>query len=244
MKKRILIGIPVYNEEKHISDVLKGVCAYTDSILVVDDGSTDSTSEILHRYSVDVIRHEKNHGVGRTLQCMFRWAELHNYDWLITLDSDGQHEPSSIPDFIERINHDEVDIVSGSRYLEAYQDNDEPPKERAAINHQVTTELNDALGIHITDTFTGYKAYRVSTLKAFDIDVDGYAFPIQFWVQAAINKLRIGELPIRLIYNDLSRSFGDKLDNPVTRLDYYRTILCNELRKNESLLLAMEKIPC
>ena len=176
---------------------------------------------------------------------MFKWASQHSFDWLITLDSDGQHEPSSIPHFIKRIKLDDADIISGSRYLETFETNDIPPEERMAINRQVTLELNDALGTQITDTFTGYKAYRVSTLKSFDIDVDGYAFPIQFWVQAAVKQLRISEIPIRLIYNDLNRTFGGRLDDSTVRLDYYRAVLCNELRKNKSQLPnALEHVPC
>lgn len=245
MKKRILIGIPVYNEEKHLHTVLKEVCKYQYRVLVVDDGSTDQTPNLLAEYDVETIIHAENHGVGRTLQGMFKWAAKHNYDWLITLDSDGQHDPLEIANFIERINNNDSDIISGSRYLECHPENDHPPKEREAINRQVTAELNDAIGIQITDTFTGYKAYRVEALGVFQIDVDGYAFPIQFWVQAAVAKLRISEIPIRLIYNDLDRKFGGELDDPVIRLDYYRAVLCNELRKNETQLPhAMEHVPC
>ncbi len=245
MKKRILIGIPVYNEEKHLHTVLTEVCKYQYRVLVVNDGSTDQTPNLLSEYDVETITHAENYGVGRTLQAMFLYAAEHNYDWLITLDSDGQHDPLEIANFIERINANDSDIISGSRYLEGHPENDFPPKEREAINRQVTIELNDALGIQITDTFTGYKAYRVDTLGAFHIDVDGYAFPIQFWVQAAVAKLRISETPIRLIYNDLDRTFGGELDDPVIRLDYYRAVLCNELRKNETHLpRAMEHVPC
>jgi glycosyltransferase involved in cell wall biosynthesis len=242
---RTLIGIPVYNEEKHITEVLQEVCKYPHDVLVVDDGSNDSTPTLLAEHNVEVIRHTENHGVGRTLQEMFRWASQLTYDWLITLDSDGQHDPAEIADFIERINCDDADIISGSRYLEIHPENDKPPKEREAINRQVTLEMNNALGIQITDTFTGYKAYRVSRLSSFDIDVDGYAFPIQFWVQAAVARMRICELPIRLIYNDLHRKFGGELDDPIKRLDYYRAVLCRELRKYETQLPnAMEHVPC
>lgn len=242
---RILIGVPVYNEEKHITEVLREVCKYPHDVLVVDDGSSDSTPTLLEDHDIEVIRHTENHGVGRTLQGMFRWAAQHHFDWLITLDSDGQHDPAEIADFIERTNCDDADIISGSRYLETHSENDMPPKEREAINRQVTLELNGALKIQITDTFTGYKAYRVSMLNVFDIDVDGYAFPIQFWVQAAVARMRICEIPIRLIYNDLNRKFGGELDDPIKRLDYYRAVLCSELRKYEAQLPhAMEHVPC
>ena len=242
---RILIGIPVYNEEKQITKVLEEVCKYPYDVLAVDDGSTDSTPEILTSFPIQVLKHQDNHGVGRTLRGMFQWAAVHQYDWLITIDSDGQHDPNEIADFVQRIQCNDADIISGSRYFESHPEDDLPPKERESINRQVTLELNDALGVDLTDTFTGYKAYRVDALPTFEMDVDGYAFPIQFWVQAAVGKLRICEIPIRLTYNDLNRNFGGELDDPVKRLDYYRAILCRELRKNESQLPhAMDHVPC
>ena len=245
MKKRTLIGIPVYNEAKYINSVLSEVCRYADDVLLVDDGSTDLTPALLAGHKVEVIRHSENRGYGRSLQDMFRWAMVDNFDWLITMDCDEQHEPESIPHFVQKIEEDSADIISGSRYLETHPENDMPPKERQRINRQVTEELHDALGIQITDAFCGFKAYRVSTLADFDFDVNGYAFPIQFWVQAAAKGLRIDELPVRMIYNDPNRTFGGQLDDPVKRLDHYRAVLCNELRKHESLLQANGRaIPC
>jgi glycosyltransferase involved in cell wall biosynthesis len=243
--KRILVGIPVYNEAKYINPVLSEVCNYTEDILIVDDGSTDLTPALLAGHKVEVIRHSENRGYGRSLQDMFRWAAVDQFDWLITMDCDEQHEPASIPRFIEAIERDDVDIISGSRYLEIHPENDMPPKERQKINRQVTSELYDALGLELTDAFCGFKAYRVSTLNAFEFDVNGYAFPIQFWVQAAARKLRVSEIPVRMIYNDPNRTFGGQLDDPVKRLDHYRAVLCNELSKNaHALPNALEHATC
>jgi dolichol-phosphate mannosyltransferase len=245
MKKRILIGIPVYNEAKYINSVLSEVCKYAEDILIVDDGSNDLTPALLAGHKVEVIRHSENRGYGRSLQDMFRWAAVDDFDWLITMDCDEQHEPASIPRFIESIQEDDSDIISGSRYLETHPENDMPPKDRQEINRQVTKDLQEALGLCITDAFCGFKAYRVSTLHAFDFDVNGYAFPIQFWVQAVARSLRVTEIPVRMIYNDPNRTFGGQLDNPVKRLDHYRAVLCNELRKHEKLLPnAKDRIPC
>ena len=244
-KKRVLVGIPVYNEAKYINSVLSEVCKHAKDILIVDDGSNDLTPALLAGHKVEVIRHSENRGYGRSLQDMFRWAVVDKFDWLITMDCDEQHEPAAIPRFIEAIEVDDVDIISGSRYLEIHPENDMPPKERQDVNRQVTRELYDALGLELTDAFCGFKAYRVSTLGAFDFDVNGYAFPIQFWVQAAARNLRVCEIPVRMIYNDPNRTFGGQLDDPVKRLDHYRAVLCNELRKNTSLLPhALENAPC
>ena len=244
-KKRILIGIPVYNEAKYINSVLSEVCKYTQDILIVDDGSTDLTPALLAGHPVEVIRHSVNRGYGRSLQDMFRWAGVDQFDWLITLDCDEQHEPASIPRFIEAIYEDDADIISGSRYLEFHPENDMPPKERQRINRQVTKELNEVLNFSITDAFCGFKAYRVSELETYVFDVNGYAFPMQFWVQTAVRSLRVREIPVRLIYNDPNRSFGATLDDPTKRLDHYRSILHSELGKHESNSLNTEESsPC
>ena len=244
-KQRVLIGIPVYNESNYINSVLGEVCKYAEDILIVDDGSTDLTPALLAGHPVEVIRHSVNRGYGRSLQDMFRWAAVDQFDWLITMDCDEQHEPTSIPRFIDAICQDDADIISGSRYLEFHPENDMPPKERQQINRQVTTELNEALDLSITDAFCGFKAYRVSTLGTFSFDINGYAFPIQFWVQTAARSLRVREIPVRLIYNDPNRSFGASLDDPTKRLDHYRSVLFSELQKSESCrLTAGAGLPC
>jgi len=236
---RILLAIPVYNEATYIDRVLTEVARYAEEVLVIDDGSTDETPMLLARHPVEVIRHNENRGYGRSMQDMFRWAAFDGFDWLITMDCDEQHEPSSIPRFIERIEADQNDVISGSRYLEALPLDDAPPADRRRINALLTGEINDALGTRLTDSFCGFKAYRVSALKSLHLDVDGYEFPIQFWVQALAHDLRIEEIPVRLIYNDPSRSFGGPLDNPENRLDVYRRTLQRELdRSREQLLTA------
>src|SRR5690606_22099103 len=103
-----------------------------------------------------------------------------------------------------------------------------PPSDRRAINKTITDELRDRLGLPITDAFCGFKAYRVSACERLSLDVDGYDFPMQFWVQAVAHGLQIEEIPVRLIYNDPSRSFGGPLDNPASRLDHYRATMCRE----------------
>lgn len=226
---RILVGIPVYNEQRHVMHVLEEIRQYAGDVLVIDDGSTDQTPCLLAKQPVEVIRHAENRGYGRSMQDMLRWAQFDGFDWLITMDCDEQHEPAAIPEFVRRIERDDADVISGTRYLHRNNDDDCPPMDRRAINEAITDELKERLGLVITDAFCGFKAYRVSSCAALDLDVDGYEFPMQFWVQAVANRLRIVELPVRLIYNDPSRSFGGPLDEPTRRLQHYRQTLYAEL---------------
>jgi len=222
---RILVAIPVYNEQKYVTRVLKRVLDYADNVLVIDDGSTDGTPCLLPKHPVEVIRHANNRGYGRSLLDAFRWARVDDYDWVITMDCDEQHEPEAIPRFIEAAKANTHDIISGSRYLSDSGGEDIPPENRRRINARITRELNDRLGLSITDAFCGFKAYRVSAIAKLDLDVDGYAFPLQFWAQAVTHKLRITEVPVKLIYNDPNRTFGGPLNDDNKRLAHYMDVL-------------------
>ncbi len=175
---RILVGIPVFNEAAYINSVLSQVTRYAADVLIVDDGSTDLTPALLAGHPVEVIRHSENRGYGRSLQDMFRWAAVDQFDWLITMDCDEQHEPAAIPHFMEAIEEDNCDVISGSRYLQTDANSDLPPPDRRTINHALTEDMNAALGIDITDAFCGFKAYRIAALADMAFDVDGYEFPI------------------------------------------------------------------
>mgnify|MGYP000446642168 CR=1 FL=1 len=246
---RTLVAIPVYNEERYARRVLERVLSFNPHVLVVDDGSTDQTPHILPEFPVDVIRHGKNRGYGKSLKDAFRFAINERFDYLITMDCDEQHEPCAIPSFIDAISSGTADIISGSRYMHMGKGDDQPPPERRAINATITAELNtrlaSSLGTTLTDSFCGFKAYRVDVLKKLRPTISGYAFPMQFWVQSAAAGLRVRELPVRLIYNDLTRTFGGQLDNADARLKHYRYILHRELIRRADHLpaAAMRGLP-
>ena len=225
MSSRRLVALPVYNEARHVDRVLDEVRRYSREVLVVDDGSSDGTAELLaRRRDVRVVRHPENRGYGAALLTAFAYAQEHDFDLLVTIDCDGQHEPQRIPSFFDACTPD-VDIVSGSRYLEAFSGDSAPPPERRRINEQVTAELNRRLGLSLTDAFCGFKCYRASALRKLNISEPGYAMPLEVWVQAAAAGLKIIELPVPLIYLDEKRSFGGVLDDGQTRLEYYHLTL-------------------
>lgn len=229
---RTLIAIPVYNEEKYVSRVLAQVLEYADDVLVIDDGSSDRTPALLSKFQVDVVRHAVNRGYGRSMRDAFSWAALHGFDWLITMDCDEQHEPRSIPMFVResnRIGEHAADVISGSRYLQTDDAEGSPPPDRRQINAQMTHEINERLSLKLTDSFCGFKAYRVEAIRRLHLSEDGYAFPMQFWVQAVAHGLRIREVPVKLIYNDPNRSFGGPLDDAAIRLRHYQRVLHSEL---------------
>jgi len=229
---RNLIAVPVFNEERHLEKVLAEIRQFSDAdLLVVDDGSTDATAKILSRLTdINIIRHQRNIGYGKSLIDAFCFAIRREYDWIITMDCDEQHEPAAIPDFEAAMALDNADIVSGSRYLLPPESKNAAPHDRRTINRTITQVINQNLGLNLTDSFCGFKAHRVAAIKHLPLTEKGYAFPMQFWVLAARAGLRIVELPVRLIYNDPTRHFGGQLDDPVHRLQHYLDVFYRQLR--------------
>ncbi|MDX1965005.1 MAG: glycosyltransferase family 2 protein [Pirellulales bacterium] len=240
--ERALVALPVYNEVAHVTGVLDEVRRFAPQVLVVNDGSVDGTAELLaNRRDVAVVTHPRNLGYGAALRSAFDYARQHEFEFLVTVDCDGQHQPRLIPEFVRVLaglptvelpftparspDPRPIDLVSGSRYLKIFDGDSHPPVERRRINVQITAELNDRLGLRLTDAFCGFKGYRVAALAQVPVTEPGYAMPLEFWVRAAAAGLRIEELPVPLIYLEEARSFGGALDDSLKRLAYYQDVI-------------------
>jgi len=226
---RWLTAIPVYNEAKSVRRVLAEVRRYSPEILVVNDGSTDDTAALLvaepHLLRID---HPKNSGYGAALISAFTFALRHDYDILVMMDCDGQHEPARIPVLLEAIHN--CDIVSGSRYLRDFRQDTPAPTDRRFINATITAEINARYGLSLTDSFCGFKAYRRSALEKLHITEEGWGMPLQLWVQAARQGLRVREIGVPRVYLDPNRAFGGVMNDPEARLAYYRGVLASAER--------------
>jgi len=221
---RSLTAIPVYNEARHVRRVLAEVRRHSADILVIDDGSTDGTSALLARErGLRVVTHPRNQGYGAAIASAFAYTLEHDYDVLVTMDCDGQHEPSRIPVLLEAI--DTADIVSGSRYFRDFRQDTPAPSDRQAINRIITAEINERFGLNLTDAFCGFKAYRRQSLEKLAITETGWGMPLQLWVQAARLGLNIKEIGVPRLYLDPKRAFGGVLDDATERLAYYRQVL-------------------
>lgn len=225
-----LTALPVFNERAHVGKVVDETLRFSRDVLVVDDGSTDGTSQVLAaRNDIHIVTHGKNLGYGAALKSAFDYAIAEGYDVLVTIDCDGQHEPRRIPSLIRATRS--ADIASGSRYLTHFPGDSAPPEPRRRVNRIITEEINRRLGLNLTDAFCGFKAYRVDALRRIEVTDPGYAMPLELWVQAAFHGLRILEVPVPLIYLDEKRSFGGSLDDTATRLAVYRDVLERSIRR-------------
>lgn len=229
-----LVILPIYNEENTLADVIATIRRYyTGDILAVDDGSTDSTSSVLGRQDINaVIRHERNIGYGEALITGFNYAIKEKYTYLLTVDADGQHDVSYIPKFFEEIK--EFDIISGTRY-HLKSSIPTPLQENSnskLINNKIVEFINQKLKMNITDAFCGFKSYRVDKLSKLHLDVKDYAFPLQVWVQAVINKLKIKEIPVPLIVTNLRRNYDEILGSVDDTIEYYKRVILTELEKS------------
>jgi len=234
-----VILIPIYNEQKHIFNVLREVRKFSQNdIIIINDGSTDESQIIVEEISscaklkgnIIILNHLKNEGYGKSLVDGINYAQNNKYKYLLTLDCDEQHEPELIPQFYKEIKRGEYDIISGSRYLSLQKQINSPPEDRYKINRKITGLINNITDYSLTDSFCGFKVYRVESFKNLKLTEKGYGFPLQLWIQANKNNLKVKELAVSMIYMDKNRTFGNRLDNPETRLKYYIKIINREVK--------------
>ena len=227
-----LIVVPLYNEEAVVVDALQSIRTHSsDPIVLIDDGSVDSSIERIRAANIDqlaIIQHATNQGYGAALTSGFSYFLEHSqYDTMVTMDCDGQHDPSFLRPIIEGLKN--CDIVSGSRYLREFRNNTDAPVQRREINGILTELINRLWKWNLTDSFCGYKGYRRSAVELLKPDETGYAYPMQAWVQIYANHLKVKELAVARIYLDMNRSFGAELDKSIRRLKYYLDVFDREL---------------
>ena len=137
---KITIGIPAFNEEEKLPEILKELKNITDSIIVCDDGSTDKTSTIAEKLGAKVIKHEKNLGYGSAIKSIFEMTSGMDTDVLVTFDADGQHRIEDINRVLHPITNGDADVVIGSRFLS--NDNDVPGYRKIGI--KIITHVTNA----------------------------------------------------------------------------------------------------
>ena len=195
---RVTAIIPAYNEELAIGSMVISSKNYVNHVIVVDDGSQDSTAEIAERAGAEVIKHPENLGKGAAIRTGFKG--IGNTDIIVTLDGDGQHNPAEIPKLVMPILSGEADIVNGSRYLG--KNDKETPAYRRLGQSVLDTATNLNSGLKITDSQSGFRAFATYTLPAFKFNHDGFSIESGMLIDAANFGSRIKEVEIGVKYNN------------------------------------------
>lgn len=192
---KILIGMPAYNEGKYIGSIILQLKQFTNNIIVVDDGSTDSTSLVAKLAGATIIKHENNMGYGTSIIDIFSEAKSRNSDILITLDADSQHNPEEIPSLIDVISHG-YDVVIGSRKSQRHN----IPLYRR-VGQDILGWLTNILShTKISDSESGFRAYSRKAIRELDLKETGPAICGEIIKVASANNLHIKEVPISAIY--------------------------------------------
>ena len=194
---KITIGIPAYNEEKNIGKIIESLKAVSDSIIICDDGSEDSTYNIAKQNDAIVIKHEKNLGYGAAIKSIFKKCSEIDTDVLITFDADGQHRVKDIQTVLKPIIEKQADIVIGSRFLG--KESDIPNYRKAGIKF-LTQVTNSAIKGKISDSQSGFRAYKKTILEKIIPSDTGMGCSTEILIKASNEDFRIKEVPIKIIY--------------------------------------------
>lgn len=197
--QNITVVLPAFNEEVAIGSIVLLTKHYCDTVIVVDDGSSDRTAAIARRAGAHVIVHEANKGKGVALKTGFKAAADLGADVIVTMDSDGQHNPSEIPRLAAPVIDGTAEMVNGSRYL-SHKDKNTPVYRRVGQTI-LDTATNMNSGLRITDSQSGFRAFAASTKDVFRFNARGMAIESEMLADAGRSGLRIKEVEIGVRYD-------------------------------------------
>lgn len=197
---KISVVIPLFNEEKHIVDVVKGLAPYKLPVIVVDDGSTDGSIEKIRDCrlkNVELLTHKINLGKGAAMKTGADYAFEKGADAVIFMDADGQHNASDLPKFIEALESGKYGVVLGSRNF-SYG----VPLIRYLGNKFAAVTMRFIFGVYVSDVICGFKGITREAYKKIRWNSSGYG--VETEIVARIGKTGVShtEVPVETIYHD------------------------------------------
>jgi len=214
--------IPTYNNERTLNRVIDGVLKYTERIIIINDGATDSTSEILKSYpKLEQIHFPKNKGKGVALREGFKKAHELGYAYAITIDSDGQHYPEDIEVFISAIEKSPGSLLIGDRNM----DQEGIPKKSSFGNNFSNFWYTFETGVKLTDTQSGYRLYPLEKLANLHYFTNKFEFEIEVIVRASWKGVGVKNVPIQVLYDESERVTHFRPIKDFTRISILNTVL-------------------
>lgn len=196
-KHNCCVLIPTYNNAGTLEAVIKSVLAYTDRIIIVNDGSTDATKSILEKFPrLILVSFPVNKGKGMALRAGFKEAVARGYDKAITIDSDGQHYADDIPAFFEKLDLQPDALIVGARNMAA-----EGIPGKSSFGHKISNFwFHFETGINLPDTQSGFRLYPVRELSRMKFFTTKYEFEIEVLVRASWAGIPVVSIPIKVFY--------------------------------------------
>jgi len=196
-KPKIVAAIPCFNEDRAIGSMVIKTKKYVDRVIIIDDGSTDTTAEVACEAGAAVCQHAHNKGYGAAIRSALQQGIQLGADILVIIDGDGQHDPAEIPKRIKPLLDGEADVVIGSRFLGS---TTRPPFYRRLGQHTLTAATNLGSGQKLSDSQSGFRAYSAKALKELNLAESGMSVSSE--IQFAISKsgLKVAEVPIEVSY--------------------------------------------
>jgi len=208
-KSNILIILPAYNEAEVIGKVLVDIQkeGYS-SICLIDDGSSDNTSQIAREYGIEILKHPINRGAGAAIQTGITYAKNKDFQYAILIDSDGQHLPGDIERLYKKLQETDADIIIGNRFSIS---ENSVPKHRIAYNQIANIFTNFFCKNKYADTQSGFRLLNRKAIEKLNLKNRGFGFCSEMVIMSEKLNLRIEETPIRVLYTKYSMNKGQNL---------------------------------
>jgi glycosyltransferase involved in cell wall biosynthesis len=219
--KKVLIGMPAFNESAVISQVISNLKKNGfKHILVVDDCSKDNTYDVAKKAEVIVLRHIINRGAGGATSTIIEYARRENYDYLILMDSDGQHSVLDAEKLLRTSMNKRIDLVVGSRVKG---DLDKMPLQRKIANHIGSFATWFVFGKYVLDSQSGFRVLSKNAIQKIEISYDKFEFCSEMIGECYNHDLSVKEVPIKVIYSDhsMNKGHGQTIGNGFTMLEKF-----------------------
>jgi glycosyltransferase involved in cell wall biosynthesis len=207
-KARCAVVIPCFNEEVSIGNIVRDVRSFVSQIIVVDDGSNDDTAAAAARAGAVVLRNSKKNGKGQALRMGWRQAQTLGFDWVLSMDGDGQHAPGDIPQFFAAADKNPASLIVGNRM----ENSARMPWARRCVNRVMSRCLSNLTGVRLADSQCGFRLAPTDALLRLSLSARGFVMESEMWVAWIAAGKAVAFVPVQTIYGQEKSKIRPLLD--------------------------------